>query len=376
MKELLEGSKAIAKAVAACRPAVVSAYPITPQTHIVENLAEMKANGEIDLEFIRAESEFAAASIVQGASLAGVRSYTASASQGLLLMTEVLFSIAGMRLPVVLTCANRAVSSPINIWNDQQDAMTIRDAGWVMFFAEDLQEAVDMHILAFYIAESLNLPVMVNMDGFYLTHAAEIVDLPEVERVNFFLPSFKPKEFLDPGNPRTFGFLSDPEIYEALRLDLHRAISGSLGKILDAINEFVRVFGRVPFGLIEKYKTEDAEILVIAMGSIVGTLKEAVDELRQRGVRAGVLKISSFRPFPEKEILDAILKTQSYTPDLAPKIIVLDRAISLGSEGILAAEIKNVLFNNKVNLGVKSEVVGLGGKDITVGELKEIIEEV
>ncbi|MFA4834397.1 MAG: pyruvate ferredoxin oxidoreductase, partial [Patescibacteria group bacterium] len=233
--QILEGSRAIALTIKNIKPAVISAYPITPQTHIVEDLAKFKADGEVSYEYVRAESEFAAASIILGASATGVRVYSATSSQGLLLMAEVVFNIAGMRLPIVMTCANRAVSAPINIWNDQQDAMTVRDAGWIMLFAENHQEAVDQHIIAYKVAEKLNLPVMVNVDGFVLTHTYEPVIIPETKQIKKYLPDYKPKagQFLDPANPVTMGAFATPAHYMEIRQDLHDDLISSL----EVINE-------------------------------------------------------------------------------------------------------------------------------------------
>jgi len=232
-KQILEGSQAIAAVIKNIKPAVVSAYPITPQTHIVERLAKLKANGETDYEYVRAESEFAAASIVLGASATGVRTYSATSSQGLLLMTEVIFNIAGMRLPVVMTCANRAISAPINIWNDHSDVMVIRDAGWIHLFAADNQEAVDLHILAYKIAEQLHLPVMVNVDGFILTHAFEPVIIPSAETIKKFLPDYIPEtgHFLNTDSPITLGAFATPANYFEARESLHNDLTDSLTTI-------------------------------------------------------------------------------------------------------------------------------------------------
>jgi len=238
MKKIIEGSRAIAETINACRPGVVSAYPITPQTHIVEDLAKIKADGEGDYEYVRAESEFAAASIVEGASATGVRVYTATSSQGLLLMTEVLFNVAGMRLPIVMTCANRAVSAPINIWNDQQDAVTVRDAGWLMFFGEDNQEVCDLHILAYKVAEQLELPVMVNLDGFVLTHVVEPVEIEDEKKIKKYLPDYTPKGgILDPKNPLTLGAFATPEHYFEIRQELHDDIVASKAVIKKEMKE-------------------------------------------------------------------------------------------------------------------------------------------
>jgi len=363
--QILEGSQAIAQTIKLCRPAVVSAYPITPQTHIVEDLAKMKAEGEADFEFMRAESEFAAASIVLGASARGVRTYTATASQGLLLMTEVLFNIAGLRLPVVLTCANRAVSAPINIWNDQQDAYTLRDAGWLMFFASSIQKAVDLHILAYKVAEDAGLPVMVNIDGFILTHTTQAVDIPEQKLVNKFLPSYSPQDYLDVNNPKTLGILGLPDYYHEVRMDLHNRIKNQEARIKRYMKEFKQVFGR-QLNVINTYRLSDANIVFVSTGSITGTTKAAVNQLRDKGVRSGVLDLTLFRPFPENEISKLLINKK--------KIIVLNRALSLGAEGILTTEIKKALYG-KSKAKIKDEIVGLGGKDVRVGDIIEIVSK-
>lgn len=363
MKQLLEGSQAIAQVVTRCRPGVISAYPITPQTHIVEDLAKVNVGGEGDFEFVRAESEFAAASIVLGASASGVRAYTATTSQGLLLMTEVLYNIAGLELPVVMTCANRAVGAPINIWNDQQDAYSVRDSGWIMLFANDLQEAVDLHILAFKVAEEVGLPVMVNMDGFYLTHAMAEVDIPDQKKIDKFLGKYTPKDFLDVKNPKTFGYLATPKEYSAIRLGLHAKIHDSKFKIQKLMREFQKVFGR-RLCTISAYKASDARTILVSTGSIYGTMKEAVDVMRKDGKRIGIVNLNILRPFPEKEVLGAL--------DNCRKVVVLNRAVSLGAEGILTTEIKKALYG-KSKTEIVDEIVGLGGKDIKVEEIVDLV---
>lgn len=363
MKKILEGSRAIAETINAIKPAVVSAYPITPQTHIVEDLAKMKADGLADFEYVRAESEFAAASIVEGASATGVRTYTATSSQGLLLMTEVLFNIAGMRLPVVMTDANRAISAPINIWNDQQDVMVVRDAGWIMLFGETVQEVCDLHILAYKVGEQLMLPVMVNLDGFVLTHVVEPVDIPEVEKVKKYLPDYNPTEFLDVKNPLTFGAFATPAHYMEIRQELHDDLVASEKVMIKEMKEFKKIFGR-ELNLIEYYGDPNAETVIVAMGSVLGTIKEAVDELRKEKI--GVLKIVSFRPFPDAEIA----KILSHAKNIA----VIDKSLSLGQEGIIATEIKRALSGEKKN--IVSYILGLGGRDITKDMIKSVCESV
>lgn len=364
--QILEGSKGIAKIVNRCKPAVVSAYPITPQTHIVEDLAYMKADGEFKGEYVRAESEFAAASIVLGASATGVRVYTATSSQGLLLMAEVLFNIAGMRLPIVMTCANRALSAPINIWNDQQDCVTVRDSGWLQLFAESNQEAADLHVQAYKIAEETDLPVIVNMDGFTLTHTFEPVTLLTQKQVDSFLPPYRPKEFLDPKNPKTFGYLATPETYMEIRQDLFDDVVKSEKVVKRVFSEFKRKFKRGDGdGLVEEYRIKDAKIVLVAAGSVCGTIKEVVDELRRQKVKVGLLRLRSFRPFPDAAIVKGLAN--------AKHVAVLDKSVSMGEGGIFASEIKDSCYG-KIKARIQGFVVGLGGRDVTPAIVKKIIK--
>lgn len=371
MKQFLEGSRAVAEAIKLCKPGVISAYPITPQTHIVEELAQMVANNELNAQFINVESEHSAASIVLGASATGVRAYTASSSQGLLYMGEVIFNIAGMRLPLVLTCANRAVSAPINIWNDQQDSLSLRDAGWIQLYAENIQEVVDFHLMGYRIAEdkSIMLPVMVCMDGFILTHGIETVDIPEQEKVDKFLPPYKPLYKLDPQEPLSMGLLADPDYYTETRYALNETLLKSLEFISKVSGEFKTVFGRdYKDCLIEEYHTKDAEKVIVAMGSVCGTIKDVVDEMRKKGKKVGLLKIISFRPFPYAKVYDALKN--------ADKIAVLEKAVSLGAYSPLAAEIR-ALFSGKKKQPkvISSFVAGLGGRDITVDSIAEVFKK-
>ncbi len=366
MRKQIEGSMAVAEAVRLCRPHVISAYPITPQTHIVEFLAQMHADGDLGVcEFVNVESEHSAASVCLGASATGARVFTATTSQGFLLMLEVLFNIAGMRLPVVLTCANRAVSAPISIWNDQQDAVTARDAGWVMLFAEDNQEVLDMHIQAFRIGEELQLPVMVNMDGFILTHAFEPVDVPEQAAVDAFLPPYQPTDYLDPASPQSFGLLVEPDKYMEVRYTLARAMEKASPVVQRVADDFYRAFGRYQGGLIDMYRMDDAETVVVAMGSVLGTIKDAVDEMREAGERVGVLKLRCLRPFPKRQIIEALRR--------ARRVAVVDKAISLGASGIIAADIKEALYGSGVMPQVSTFIAGLGGRDITLSTVKNIV---
>lgn len=361
--QFLEGSQAIAKAVELCRPQVISAYPITPQTHIVEHLAKMKADGELSAEYVYAESEFAAASIVLGASAVGSRAYTATTSQGLLLMTEVLYDIGGMQLPLVITVASRAVSGPLSIWNDQQDIVTMRDAGWIQLFAETIQEAVDLHFVAYKITEETNIPVMINVDGFLLTHTAEPVVLPENDLIRKYLPPFNPKIKLDPENPKTFGAFADPSRYQFIREKFHNDIVNSEKVVRESLGEYAKLTGRGDDNLTEGYELEGAETVFISMGSVIGTIKDSVDKMRQEGKKVGILKIKSLRPFPTAEILSQLKN--------AKKIAVIDKSISLGTEGIFATELKSHCYG-KLNAEIYSFVTGLGGKDITHKDLSKV----
>ncbi|PLX21841.1 pyruvate ferredoxin oxidoreductase [Candidatus Parcubacteria bacterium] len=381
-KQILEGSQAVSQTINNIKPAVVSAYPITPQTHIVEDLAKLKADGKATYEYVRAESEFAAASIVTGASAAGSRVYTATSSQGILLMTEVLFNIAGMRLPVVLTCANRGLSAPITIWNDHQDSMTIRDSGWIMLFAENHQEAVEQHIMAYKIAETVKIPVMVNIDGFVLTHSYEPVVIPSAAEIKKYLPAYKPEkgEYLDPQNPTTFGAFAPPHSYMEIRQELYDDLKSSLTVINKEYKNFKKVLGqaskedehqsKVNNGLIEYYGPQKPKILLVAMGSVVGTIKDVVDDHSKEfslSGSIGVLKIKTFRPFPSEEVLKIVKKVKY--------VAVLEKAVSLGSEGPLTQEIKSAV-QGKTQVKVQNFVVGLGGRDITKDMIKKIAKEI
>ena len=369
MLKQIEGSHAVAHVVAQCRPNVISAYPITPQTHIVEGLADIVGAGQLDAEFVNVESEFSAASVVLGASAAGARAYTATSSQGVLLMSEVIYCIAGMRLPIVLTCANRAISAPLSIWNDQQDSMAVRDAGWIQLYAEDNQEASDLHIQAFKIAEQTFLPVMVCMDGFILTHAYEPVDLPEQKEVDDFLPTFKPRHIVDPRWPRGIGLFADPRFYMESRYILHRALEKSEETIKEVSSEFAKAFGRESGGFIKTYKLEEADVVVVSMGSVVGTIKELIDELEEEGKKVGLLQICSYRPFPRHEVYRALKDKMN--------IVVLEKCISLGRGGILASDIRwSFPRAEKKDRDISSFVAGLGGRNISIDDLRYMVEKV
>lgn len=368
MKEFLQGSVAVARAVKVCRPGVISAYPITPQTIIVESLARMVAEGELEAEFINVESEHSAASVILGASATGVRAYSATTSQGLLLMGEVLFNLAGLRLPVVITCVNRAVSAPINIWNDHQDSVTFRDAGLIQFYAETIQEACDLHLQAFRIGENpeIMLPVLVCMDGYILTHGFELVEVPEEREVERFLPPYIPPYRLNPENPLTMGPLAGPEYYMETRYSIQRTMEEVLELIPRIKEEFRKIFGRDSGGLLEPYRLEGAEKVLVGKGSMMGTVKEVVDELRAKGEKVGALKVITYRPFPEREMYEFLREI--------PRIGVLEKALSLGAYGPLHTDLKAVFQGKREKPQISGFVVGLGGRDVTKKSIQEAFD--
>ena len=360
MLKQLEGSRAVAEAVALCRPEVICAYPISPQTHIVEALGELVAAGEVGkCEFINVESEFAAMSVAIGASAAGARAYTATASQGLLYMAEALFNASGLGLPIVMTVANRAIGAPINIWNDHNDSMSQRDCGWIQLFAETNQEALDLHIQAFRLAEELSLPVMVCMDGFILTHAYERVDMPAQQQVDAYLPPFEPRQILDPGEPVSIGAMVGPEAFTEVRYLAHAKQMEALELIPAWADEFRRAFGRESGGLVHPYRMDDADTVVVALGSVLGTVKDTVDELRERGVHIGALGISCFRPWPIAAVCAALAR--------AKRVLVLEKSLAVGIGGIVSTNIRT-----SVDLPVYTVIAGLGGRPITKASLAKI----
>jgi pyruvate ferredoxin oxidoreductase alpha subunit len=366
MLEQCEGSHAVARAVAMSRPEVICAYPISPQTHIVEGLGEMVKSGALaPCEFINVESEFAALSVAIGASAAGARAYTATASQGLLYMAEAVYNAAGLGLPIVMTVANRAIGAPINIWNDHTDSMAMRDAGWIQIFAETNQEALDLHIQAFRIAEELSLPVMVCMDGFILTHAYERIDMPTQEQVDRYLPAYVPRQVLDPQEPVTIGAMVGPEAFTEVRYLAHARQMQALDLIPALAVEFQQVFGRGSGGLVRPYRLDDAETIVIALGSVLGTIKDTVDEMRATGVKIGVLGITSFRPFPVSAIRDAT--------GHAKRIVVIEKCFAVGIGGIVSRDVRSAVRNRPQP--VLTVVAGLGGRAITRNSLHKLLAD-
>ncbi|MEY4600273.1 MAG: hypothetical protein RLZZ445_3070 [Pseudomonadota bacterium] len=366
MHKQIEGSRAVAEAVALCRPEVICAYPISPQTHIVEGLGELVKSGALNpCEFINVESEFAAMSVAIGASAAGARSYTATASQGLLFMAEAIYNASGLGLPIVMTVANRAIGAPINIWNDHSDSMSQRDCGWIQLFAESNQEALDLHIQAFKLGEELSMPVMVCMDGFILTHAYERVDMPAQTEVDAFLPVYEPRQVLDPADPVSIGAMVGPEAFMEVRYLAHAKQTMALERIAQIAAEFEQRFGRKSGGLVRAYRCEDAETIVVALGSVLGTLKDTVDELRNDGHRIGVLGIHSFRPFPLAAVRAALQG--------AKRVVVLEKSFSVGLGGVVSTDVRVALSG--LYLHGYTVVAGLGGRAITKASLARTLHE-
>ena len=365
MLKQIEGSQAVAEAVALCRPQVVCAYPITPQTHIVEGVGALVKSGRLEnCEFINVESEFAALSVAIGASAVGARAYTATASQGLLYMAEAVYNAAGLGLPIVMTVGNRAIGAPINIWNDHSDSMAMRDAGWIQLHAETNQEAADLHIQAFKLAESLSCPVMVCMDGFILTHAYERVDIPTQDQADAFLPPFEPVQQVDPAKPYSIGAMVGPEAFSEVRYLAHQKQMEALERIPPIAAEFAEVFGREAGGLVRSYRTEGAETVVVALGSINGTVKEVVDAQRDAGASLASVSICSFRPFPLAALRDAL--------EGAKRVVCLEKSLAPGLGGVLASNVRMALRGHP--LPVYTVIAGLGGRVITRKSLAELFE--
>ena len=363
-KEVMTANKAVAEAVRLAKPQVIPVYPITPQTTISEYLAQYVADERINAKYVKVESEHSAISAAVGASGAGVRVFTATSSQGLMLMHEILFAAAGMRTPIVLADANRAISAPLNIWNDQQDSIAQRDSGWLQIYVENAQEALDTTLMAYKISENpkVLLPSMVCLDGFILTHTVEPVEIPDEKAVDEFLPPYKPKHsYLDPNEPMSVGTLADPDYYLEARYDIQVAMDNSLEVIQETCDEFAEKFGR-KYGLIETYKTEDAEIIFVAMGSICSTLRIMVDQLRKQGEKVGLLKVRTYRPFPAETINEAVKNCD--------KLAVLDKNVTFGIGGALYTYIKS-----KIHKDAYGFIVGLGGRDITPDTILEIYEK-
>jgi len=362
----MEVSIAVAEAVKYSDADVIAAYPITPQTHIVEHLAEIVADGELDAEYIPVESEHSAMSACVGSSAAGARTFTATSSQGLALMHEILFIASGLRTPMVMSVVNRSLSAPLSIWGDHTDIMAERDIGWIQFFAENGQEAFDLVIQAFRVSEHRDvlLPAIVNLDGFNLSHVIEPIVLPKIQKVRDFIPPYEPVYRVDPDKPLCFGPVGIPEIYTEAHMQQNEALKDSKTVILEVWEEFAKKFGR-RYRPVEGYRARGAEVLLVTQGGISETARIAVDRMREQGRKVGLIRIRLWRPFPFDEFYEAVGK--------AKVLVVVDRAISMGGiGGPLAAELRTALYHRDPRPHVVNFIGGLAGRDIRAVHFEEM----
>ena len=363
MKQVAEGSQAVSEAVRLAKVQVIAAYPITPQTHIVENLSEHCANGTLNARFICVESEHSAMAALIGAASSGVRTFTASSSHGLAYMHELLHWASGARLPIVMTNVNRALGPGWNIWLDQTDSLSQRDTGWIQLYCEDSQDALDTTLIAYRLAESVNLPVMVVLDAFFLSHTYEPVDIPDQKTVDAFLPPLSPRFQLDTANPAAFNQFVAPQAYMEMRYNIQTAMQQVRENYHHIVQDFKTIFGRDPC-LAEDVHCDDAEIIFVTAGTTVSTCRQAVDRLRQAGEKAGLLKLKMFRPFPVDFFRQVLNGKQ--------KVAVVDRNCSFGASGIFAQELRAALYNAEAPPEIFGYIAGLGGRDVT----PEIIEDI
>jgi pyruvate/2-oxoacid:ferredoxin oxidoreductase alpha subunit len=363
MKQVAEGSQAVSEAVRLAKVQVIAAYPITPQTHIVEELSEYCANGTLNARFICVESEHSAMAALIGAASSGVRTFTATSSHGLAYMHELLHWASGARLPIVMTNVNRALGPGWNIWLDQTDSLSQRDTGWIQLYCEDSQDALDTTLIAYRLAESVNLPVMVVLDAFFLSHTYEPVDIPDQETVNTFLPPLSPRFQIDTANPAAFNQFVSPQAYMEMRYNIQTAMQRVPGNYNEIAQDFKAIFGRDP-RLAEDVHCDDAEIIFVTAGTTVSTCRQAVDRLRQAGEKAGLLKLKMFRPFPVDFFRQVLNGKQ--------KVAVVDRNCSFGASGIFAQELRAALYNAEAPPEIFGYIAGLGGRDVTPETIEDI----
>ena len=365
----MEVSIAASEVVAMADVDVIPAYPITPQTHIVEHLSELVASGHLDAEFVTVESEHSAMSTCVGASAAGARVFTSTSSQGYALMSEICYIASSMRLPIVMAVANRALSAPINIWNDHGDLMMSRDTGWIQTVAENGQEVLDLLLHAFRVAEDhrVLLPFIVNLDGFILSHMIEPMMMPEPDEVKKYLPPYQPKLRLDPQNPISMGPVGMPDVYTEAKKAHDEALKAAKPVILEAWKEFAELFGRT-YQPVETYRTEEADAILITMGSISETAMTAVDAMRQAGKKVGLVRIRLWRPFPAEELLAAVKHARA--------LAVVDRVVALsGGCGPVCCEVKAAFYDRKFYPYIQNYIAGLGGRDVTVQVFEEMADQ-
>lgn len=368
-KKFLSGNEAFAYGVRLARPQVISAYPITPQTIVVEKLSEFVEDGSLNAEFVHVESEHSALSCAMGASSVGARAFTATSSQGLLYMAECLPYAAGGRFPIVMMNANRSTALPWNIYGDQRDSLSQLDSGWIQAYAENAQEALDLALMSFYIAEHKKVatPFMANLDGFVLTHTYEVVEVPTQEQADAFLPKYETDNKMDLQHPRNLAFSAGPDTNTYFKYKEHLGILNANAAIEEAEEKFENIFGRRYSGLTESYQTEDADYIIITLGSISGLVREVVDAIRKEGRRVGLLRLRYLRPFPNKEIADAVKNAKA--------VAVLEKDISFGNEGTVYTNVNSALQKANIRITSSNYIGGLGGRNISNIEIKAIFDE-
>jgi pyruvate ferredoxin oxidoreductase alpha subunit len=365
MELVISGNEAVAYGAMLARVQVVSAYPISPQTTIVEALSDFCASGKLKADFVKVESEHSAMACLVGAASAGARAFTATSAQGLALMHELLHWAAGSRLPIVMANVNRAMAAPWTMWCDQGDSLAQRDTGWLQFYCEDNQEVLDTILMAYRISEKVLLPSMVCLDGFILSHTYEQVEIPDIQEVDGYLPPYRPRYKLDVENPHSFNAAFLPDVYMEQRVKIQEAMEEAKGVAKAADEEFGRTFGR-RYGLLEEYRAEDADMLLVTSGTVTGTARVVVDEYRKKGEKIGLMKMKMFRPFPSEEVRRGLQQVK--------KVAVVDRNISFGATGIFAQEIRSALHQHGEGTSVFGFIAGLGGRDVTPEVLREIVE--
>lgn len=367
-KKFLSGNEAFAQGVTLARPHVISAYPITPQTTVVEKLSEIVERGQLKAEFIHVESEHSALSAAIGASAVGARTFTATSSQGLLYMAECLTYASGGRFPIVMMNANRSTALPWNIYGDQRDSISLLDHGWIQSYAKDAQEALDLALMSFYIAEheKVSTPYMANLDGFTLTHTYEVVDVPEAELADNFLPAYTTENRIDFDNPVNLGFSAGPDTNTEFKYHEHQGLLNAREVIRECEDKFYDIFKRRYTGLVEKYKTEDAEFVIVTLGTVAGLVQDVVEELRALGKKVGLLRIRYLRPFPKEELIEALSGVKA--------VGVLEKDISFGNEGTVFTNVNSALLQGGINLKTSNFIAGLGGRNISKEQIEKIFE--
>jgi pyruvate ferredoxin oxidoreductase alpha subunit len=369
MKKFLSGNEAFAEGIRLARPEVISAYPITPQTIVVERLSEMVEDGSLKAEYVHVESEHSALSCAIGASAAGARAFTATSSQGLLYMAECLYYASGGRFPIVMMNADRSTALPWNIYGDQRDSLSQLDSGWIQAYAENAQEALDLALMSYKIAEDrrVSTPFMANLDGFVLTHTYETVDIPEREQADRFLPPYETDNRLDFDNPKNMAFSAGPDYNYIFKYKEHEGVLAARQVIDETEKEFAEIFGRSYTGLVENYLTDDAEYIIVTLGSIAGLCRETADKLRSQGVKAGVLRIRYMRPFPNQEIAETLKNAKAYA--------VLEKDVSFGNEGTVFTNVNSALKKADVNVKGYNYIGGLGGRNISSADIEKIFSD-